>query len=87
MWAQGAPVWPTPVVFVVEVALFTTLAGGSFGQIPLRLAVIHIDRKPLNLLQSLLRAVLVSLVVPPLVFNNDHRGLHDLAVGSVVVRR
>ena len=88
MWSQDAPVWPTPLVFLVEVSLFTALAGGSFGQIPLRLAVVHVEgRKPLNLLQALLRAVLTLLVVPPLVFNSDNRGLHDLAVGSVVVKR
>lgn len=88
MWSQGAPVWPTPLVFLVEVSLLTALAGGSFGQIPLRLAVVHVEgRKPLNLLQALLRAALTLLVVPPLVFNSDNRGLHDLAVGSVVVKR
>jgi hypothetical protein len=29
--------------------------------------------------------VLVCLVVPPLVFKPDGRGLHDLAVGSVTI--
>jgi uncharacterized RDD family membrane protein YckC len=26
-------------------------------------------------------------VIPPLVFNRDSRGLHDLAAGTVVIRR
>jgi uncharacterized RDD family membrane protein YckC len=34
----------------------------------------------------LLRTVLLMLLIPPVVYNRDQRGLHDLAVGSVVVR-
>ena len=82
-WEQFAPL----TVFFVESALFVALAGGSFGQLALRLAVVRLDRRPINLLQSILRALLVCLVVPPLVFNRDNRGLHDLAVGTVVIRR
>jgi hypothetical protein len=33
-----------------------------------------------------LRQVLVALVVPPLVFRPDGRGLHDLAAGSRTAR-
>jgi len=40
-----------------------------------------------NLLQALLRTFLIALVIPPLVFNPDQRGLHDLAVGTVTLRR
>jgi len=31
------------------------------------------------------RSLLIALVIPPLVFRPDGRGLHDLAVGSVTV--
>ena len=41
--------------------------------------------RPLDLLHSLLRVVLVCLVVPPVVYKPDGRGLHDLAVGSATV--
>ena len=41
--------------------------------------------RPLDLLRSLLRVVLVCLVVPPLIYKPDGRGLHDVAVGSVTV--
>jgi hypothetical protein len=36
--------------------------------------------------RSALRTLLICLVVPPLVFDRDQRGLHDKAVGSVAVR-
>lgn len=75
------------VVFFLEVTLFTALVGGSFGQIATRLVVVRIDGKPLGLLRSAVRSLLICLVVPPVVFNQDNRGLHDLAVGTVVINR
>lgn len=74
-------------VFLLESALFVALAGGSFGQLALRLAVVRLEGGSVNLLQALLRSFLVCLVIPPVVFNRDNRGLHDLAVGTVVIRR
>ena len=35
--------------------------------------------------QDLVEQVLIALVIPPLVFRPDGRGLHDLAAGSAVV--
>ena len=71
-------------VFALESTLLTALAGGSFGKLATRLRVVRDDGsgRPLDLLRCLLRAVLVCLVVPPLVYRPDGRGLHDLAVGS-----
>jgi uncharacterized RDD family membrane protein YckC len=83
----GASQWATMVVFLAEVTVFTALAGGSFGQLVLRLTVRRLGGAPLNLLQALLRTVLICLVVPPLVFNRDQRGLHDMAVGSITLNR
>jgi uncharacterized RDD family membrane protein YckC len=75
------------VVFILEAAVLTGLLGGSFGQLLLRISVVRLDGRPVNILQGLLRTVLICLVVPPLVFNSDQRGLHDMAVGTVTVRR
>ena len=36
----------------------------------------------MSLLRCVLRQVLVAVVVPPLVFRPDGRGLHDMAAGS-----
>lgn len=76
----------TMAVFLGESAVLTALAGGSFGQLATRLRVIRYDgRGQLNLLQSLTRSTLICLVIPPLVFRPDGRGLHDMAAGSVTV--
>jgi hypothetical protein len=40
-----------------------------------------------SLLSSILRRGMVCVVVPPLIYDRDQRGLHDLATGTVAVRR
>jgi uncharacterized RDD family membrane protein YckC len=73
-------------VFVVEAAVLVPTMGGSFGQLVTRLRVVRVDGGGhVDLLRSVVRAVLVALVVPPLVFKPDGRGLHDLAAGSATV--
>jgi len=75
------------LLFVGESAVLTALSGGSFGQLATRLRVVRVDGsgRPLSLLTALLRQVLVILVIPPLVFRPDGRGLHDLAARSATV--
>lgn len=77
----------TLAAFVVESSAFTATIGGSFGQIATRLRVVRDDGdpSPLDPIRSLARQVLVALVIPPLVFRPDGRGLHDLAVGTATV--
>ena len=76
----------TLLVFVVEVFLLTWLAGGSAGQIVRGLRVVRLDREPVGLLRSLIRTVLLTLLVPALIWDRDGRGLHDRAVATAVVR-
>ena len=71
--------------FVIESALFTALLGGSFGQLATRLRVVPVKGGRLDLGRALLRSVMIALVIPPLVFRPDGRGLHDMTVGSYVV--
>jgi uncharacterized RDD family membrane protein YckC len=74
-------------VFVLESAFFTALSGGSFGQLATRLRVVRADGdpRPVPVHLALARQLLIALVIPPLVYRSDGRGLHDLAAGSAVV--
>lgn len=72
-------------VFVLEAAFFTALLGGSFGQLMTRLRVTRLDGGRLGLLPALARSAMVALIIPPLVYKPDGRGLHDLVAGSHVV--
>ncbi len=72
---------------VLETALFTWLLGGSFGKLATRLRVVPADGRLRlhNPLRILGRQVLIVLVIPPLVFRPDGRGLHDLFAGTATV--
>jgi uncharacterized RDD family membrane protein YckC len=88
-WAEDPSAgWYTLGVFVLESALLIAFAGGSFGQLVCRLRVVRVEGgyQPLSLPRALYRQVLIALVIPPLVFRPDGRGLHDMAVGSAVFR-
>jgi uncharacterized RDD family membrane protein YckC len=75
------------LLFIGESAALMALSGGSFGQLATRLRVVRIDGsgRPLSLLMALLRQVMICLVIPPLIFRPDGRGLHDLVCGSATV--
>lgn len=75
------------LVFLIEASLFTGLAGGSFGQLAVRVRVARLDGRPVTVLAAMVRTLLICLVIPPVVFNRDGRGLHDLAVGTIALDR
>lgn len=74
-------------LFFVMSTLLTTFIGGTVGQLITRIAVVRLDHLPLGFLRALARAVLVCLALPAMVIGAHRRGLHDLAVGTVVVNR
>ncbi len=81
-----AATFGVPLAFVLESALFIALLGGSFGQVATRLRVVRTDGAGhVPVLKALARQILVLLIVPPLVFRQDGRGLHDMAAGSATV--
>lgn len=85
-WTVGSTLQLAPlVVWIVVVALSTGLTGASPGQHLLGLRVVRLDRRPVGLWNGIIRTLLIALVIPPAVADRDRRGLHDLAVGTVVV--
>ncbi len=82
-WQQ----WMILAVFFVESAVLSALTGGSFGQLLCRIAVFRLDAKPLGFGRSVPRAAMTCLVIPPLVVDENRRGLPDLALGTVVINR
>ena len=81
------------LVFLAECTLFNTLLAGSFGKLVTGLRVVRMDAQghalaaPVSLWRSFVRTLLILLVIPPLVFKSDGRGLHDLATGTAAVPR
>lgn len=93
MIAGGASVWDRDrglvwlplVCWFILVWLATALTGASLGQWIMRLRVIRLDRRPVGLWIGFIRTALIALVIPPLVFTPERRGLHDLVAGTACV--
>ncbi|MDQ0634507.1 putative RDD family membrane protein YckC [Arthrobacter pascens] len=78
--------WATLGIFAAEQILLVGTLGYSIGH---RVAGIHVVRLGGGApgpLAGLVRALLLCLVVPAVIFDPDHRGLHDKAMNTVLVR-
>ncbi|TDO43419.1 putative RDD family membrane protein YckC [Kribbella sp. VKM Ac-2527] len=95
MWAGGNDYTTTQlVVFFAMTALLVGLAGATIGHRVCGLRVITTRPQSATtytaqpgLLSGALRAFLVCLVIPAVVYDRDRRGLHDQAASTVVVKR
>lgn len=85
--APGTGQWAPLAVFALETWVLTTFLGGSAGQLICRVTVRRTSGRPLDLLRALARTLLVCAVIPPLIYNRDRQGLHDLAVDSIALQR
>jgi len=76
----------TIAVFAAEVYLLTALTGFTVGKRLLGMRVVRLDGKPVGMIWSLVRTLLLLAVIPPMIFDTDLRGLHDRAANTVVIR-
>jgi RDD family len=87
VWSGSAGQWAPLAMFALEVWVLTTLLAGSAGQLICRVTVRRTSGRPLDLLRALVRTLLICAVVPPIIYNRDRQGLHDLAVDSIALNR
>jgi len=73
-------------IFVLEVTLLTWLTGASFGQRIVGLRVVSIDDGRLPLWRVAVRTLLICLVLPAVVYDDDGRGVHDRLANTRVIR-
>lgn len=62
------------------------LAGRTAGHAVAGLRVARLDARRAGFGAAVIRTVLLCLVIPPVVYDRDGRGLHDQAAGTVVLR-
>lgn len=74
------------VLFVVVNLLFLSLFGATPGQYVLKLRVMPVSGRSPMILRALVRAVLMLLLLPAVVWNRDSQPLHDVVAGTAVVR-
>jgi uncharacterized RDD family membrane protein YckC len=72
-------------IYLVEVAVLTWLGGASAGHRVVGLRVVRLDGAPPGLLAALIRTAGLGLLFPALIWDRDHRGLHDKAAGTVLI--
>ena len=77
----------TLLVFVALSALGGLLAAGSPGHLIARIRIAPVKGGALGLFAPLVRPLLVALVIPALITDEDQRGLHDRLVGTILVVR
>lgn len=74
-------------IFALENLLLVSTLGATFGMRLTRLGVLDLaGRRLLPPGRVAIRTVLLCLLVPPLVWDRDGRGLHDRAARSAVIR-
>ena len=82
------------IVFFAMTAILTGLAGGTIGHRICGLRVLNLRpgaaagyAAQVGLLAGAIRALLLCLVIPAVVYDRDRRGLHDRAANTAVIRR
>lgn len=80
--------WATLAIFGLENLLLVGTLGYTLGHRVAGLRVVRADgRTYVGLLSGLVRALLLCLVIPPVVWDSHGRGLHDKGAGTIIVRR
>ena len=77
----------TLAVFAAVQIVFLLTANGSPGHLVLGMRVVPVTGGYLGWWRPIVRTVLLSLVIPAVIWDRDQRGLHDLLIGTVLVRR
>ncbi|TCC51283.1 RDD family protein [Kribbella capetownensis] len=93
IWAGGNDFGTAQLVtFFAITAILTGLAGGTIGHrvcgmrvIPIRGTTSYTTQP--GLLAGAIRAFLICLLIPAVVYDRDRRGLHDRAANTAVVLR
>ena len=78
--------WATLAVFAAEQILLIGTLGYSIGHRIVGIHVVRLGGGPAGPSPALVRTLLLCLVIPAVIFDPDHRGLHDKAMNTVLVR-
>lgn len=75
------------LIFAIEQIVFLSTLGASIGQLALGLRLVTLTGQHCGFWRPVVRTLLLSLLIPALIWNSDQRGLHDVFAGTVLVRR
>ncbi|MEU4573966.1 RDD family protein [Nonomuraea sp. ATR24] len=78
--------WLPAVVFAAQYLVLVGAMGQTFGHRLAGIRVAAMDGGDPRWVPVLARTALLALAIPALIFDRDHRGLHDRASNTMVVR-
>lgn len=79
--------WASLIIFAVLQIVFLICASGSIGHLILGMRVVPVRNGWIGFWRPVVRTVLLSVAIPALIWDKDHRGMHDRIAGTVLVRR
>jgi uncharacterized RDD family membrane protein YckC len=85
-WLFGGAELSILAIFAVEQLLLVGTLGYSIGHRIMGIAVRKPDGSAPGPLAAVVRTVLLCLVIPAVIFDQDKRGLHDRAMSTLLVR-
>lgn len=74
------------LVFVLLQIIFIPVVGGSPGHRIVGLRLVRMDGGWIGVWRPIVRTLLLIVVIPAVIWDADQRGLHDKAVGTVLIR-
>lgn len=80
------PAFSALVLFAAVTALSIGIAGRTLGHAAAGLRVALLDGRRPGFAAAVIRTVLLCLLIPPVVYDTDGRGLHDRAANTIVLR-
>lgn len=77
----------TLLIFVGMQVVMTIVVNASIGHALLGLRVVPMEGGLLGVWRPVVRALLIALVIPAMVWDDNNRGLHDRASRTILLRR
>jgi uncharacterized RDD family membrane protein YckC len=77
----------TLALFAILQALFLIVLNGSIGHLATGMRLVPLNPGPLGIWRPIFRTVLLCLAIPAVIYDRDHRGVHDRWAGTILVRR
>lgn len=74
------------VIFLAVNMVFIPTLGGTPGHRIVGMKVIRADGAWTGLVRPIVRSILLVLVIPAVVWDQDQRGVHDKASGTLLIR-
>ncbi|MGL3150617.1 RDD family protein [Microbacterium sp. A82] len=76
----------TLLIFAVVQIAFIPTIGGSPGHRIVGLRLVMLNGSWVGLWRPIVRTLLLVIIIPAVIWDPDQRGLHDKAVGTVLIR-